>query len=99
MPKKPKTKKKRFQKIREKFKIILTRKGNDLYYKTKVNEKAKKIKPKNKTEKTQLNKAVKQMEKDGIQEIQVSSSFEVKRADGGKKNARKKKGDQPNTKK
>lgn len=86
MPKKTKTKakKKRFQRIREKFKIILTRRGNKLYYKTKENGRAKQVKPKNKTEKSQLNKVAKQMQKTGIQEIQVSSEVEVKRAAGGK---------------
>jgi len=75
--KKKKKKQSRLTSIRQKFRIILTKRKNKLYVKTSPKGKAKEIKPKTAKEKKQLTKAIREMDKEGISKIDVKSDMNV----------------------
>ena len=72
-----KEQKKSFKTLRQRFRLILTRRKNKLYIKTSEKGNAKQIKPTNKRDKKNVRNTVKEMEKAGIRKIDMKSEVKV----------------------
>ena len=72
-----KKKSKRFTKIRQKFRLILTRRKDKIYVKSKPGGRAKQIKPTTVKEKKQMKKIVTDMKKEGINKIDIQAETAI----------------------
>ena len=93
---KQKTKRKkktaRFTKIRQKFRLILTRRKGKIYVKSSPGERTKQIKPATVKEKKQVKKIVGGMKKEGIDKIDMQAETAIKVEGAMSKKSKKGKG-------
>ena len=80
---------KRFTKIRQKFRLILTKRKNKVYVKSNPKGRAKQIKPTTVKEKKQMKTLITGMKKEGISKIDIQAETTIKVEGTPKKTRRK----------